>query len=493
MAEELNQKHLQADNEVVVPRIRLGETGSSGLTVSNKQILEEANRLFQFPQFNKVVNEMKNDATVASALLAYKTLIGRVDWTVEAPVGASDQANERAKFIQSCFFDMEHSWGSFITELSSYLEYGFAVHEKVYRRRLKANGSKYNDGLVGLRKLPARSQSTISGWVISEDGRDLMAVEQSLSNVKNAYKYNKLATNGSKIEIPRNKVLLFTCDSTRDNPEGRSILKGAYTAYKKLDMLQNQMMIGIARDLGGLPVFSLHPRYLDPSASPEEQAVAASFKTIGENINSGAQSAIVMPLMYDPESKQPIFKFELLESKGGKAYDVPAICRKLQEDILNAMLCSQLYLTGNAADNYSIAEGRTNIMSLHLSYRLKEIAAVINNDLIPSLFAMNGWEQLEMPTIKFSDFDEQNIDDFGKFLQRVASQGLVEKSREMLNLINRRIGIPERPLDEPINETMMTGYKSNSGEGMASATGGLNGTSNTTSEDDNSVSNLEND
>ena len=197
--------------------------------------------------------------------------------------------------------------------------------------------------------------------------------------------------------------------------------------------------------------------------------------------------------MYDPESKQPIFKFELLESKGGKAYDVPAICRKLQEDILNAMLCSQLYLTGNAADNYSIAEGRTNIMSLHLSYRLKEIAAVINNDLIPSLFAMNGWEQLEMPTIKFSDFDEQNIDDFGKFLQRVASQGLVEKSREMLNLINRRIGIPERPLDEPINETMMTGYKSNSGEGMASATGGLNGTSNTTSEDDNSVSNLEND
>jgi len=221
--------------------------------------------------------------------------------------------------------------------------------------------------------------------------------------------------------------------------------------------------------------------------------VAASFKTIGENINSGAQSAIVMPLMYDPESKQPIFKFELLESKGGKAYDVPAICRKLQEDILNAMLCSQLYLTGNAADNYSIAEGRTNIMSLHLSYRLKEIAAVINNDLIPSLFAMNGWEQLEMPTIKFSDFDEQNIDDFGKFLQRVASQGLVEKSREMLNLINRRIGIPERPLDEPINETMMTGYKSNSGEGMASATGGLNGTSNTTSEDDNSVSNLEND
>ena len=79
------------------------------------------------------------------------------------------------------------------------------------------------------------------------------------------------------------------------------------------------------------------------------------------------------------------------------------------------MLCSQLYLTGNAADNYSVSEGRTNIMALHLSYRLKEIAAVINDDLIPSLFAMNGWTDTELPKIKFSDFDEQNIDDFGKF------------------------------------------------------------------------------
>ena len=64
--------------------LNLVRSGITGLTVSNKQILEEANRLFQFPQFTKVVNEMKNDTTVASALLAYKTLIGRVDWNVEA-------------------------------------------------------------------------------------------------------------------------------------------------------------------------------------------------------------------------------------------------------------------------------------------------------------------------------------------------------------------------------------------------------------------------
>lgn len=492
MAEEMQQANLKADGDAVIPRLRLSESGTTGLAISNKQIIEEANQLFRFPQFIKVVNEMRNDATVASALLAYRTLFGRVDWSIEPPIGATQQQKDRAKFIESCLTDMEHSWGSFITEVCSYLDYGFAIHEKVFRRRLRSNGSKYNDGLIGWRKLPVRSQSTINNWIFSEDGRELIAVEQSLANVKNSAKY-MLATQGkSTIEIPREKFLLFSCDSTKENPEGRSILKGAYTAYKKLDLLQNQLMIGVARDLGGVPCFGIHPRYLSPDASPEEKAVADSFKQIGENLTTGAQGSVVMPLMYDPESKQPIFKMELLESKGGKAYDVPAICKSLQEDILNAMSCSQLYLVGNAADNYSVSEGRTNIMSLHLSYRLKEIASVINEDLIAQTFKLNGWTDTELPKIVFSDFDEQNIDEFGKFLQRTAAVGLVEKTRPVLNLINRRMGVPQRPLDEPVDETIMTGYQSNSGQGYASATGGLDGTANSAPKQDKVVKNPEN-
>ena len=284
MAED---KSLQPDSDAVVPRIRLGEVGYNGLLHSNKQILEEANRLFRYPQFTKVVNEMRNDATVASNLLAYKTLIGRVEWSVEPPVGATDAQKQRAKFIEQCMHDMEHSWSSFITEITSYLEYGFAVHEKVFRRRLKNQGSKFNDGYVGWKKLPPRSQTTISGWLYSDDGRDLQAIQQDISNLSTQALYALSPTANARIEIPKYKVLLFTCDSTKENPEGRSLLKGAYVAYKRLTLLQDQMMIGVARDLGGVPVFGIHPRYLDPNASPEEKAVADSFKSIGENLTTG--------------------------------------------------------------------------------------------------------------------------------------------------------------------------------------------------------------
>lgn len=483
---------LQPDSDAVVPRIKLGETGITGLRTSNKQILEEANRLFQYPQFIKVVNEMKTDATIASNLLAYRTLIGRVEWSVAAPIGATEQQKQRAEFIKTCMYDMEHTWGSFITEVISYLEYGFDIQEKVFRRRLKANGSKFNDGLVGWKKLPPRSQSTISEWKFSDDGRELIAVEQDLSNVKSSAKMALLKDGSSKIPIPRNKFMLFTCDSTRENPEGRSLLKGAYVAYKKLNLLQDQMMIGVARDLGGLPVFGVHPKYLSPDASPEDKAVADSFRTIGENLTTGAQGSVVMPLMYDPESKQPIFTMELLESKGGKAYDVPAICKQLQDDIAAAMSCSVLRLTGNSPDNYSVGTGKTNLMALHLAYRLKEIADVINSDLIPQTFALNGWTDTEFPKITFGDFDRPAMEEFSKMLQRVASVGLVEFDRPVANLVREYIGVPVKEEDEPIDQEALTnqGGTSKSGAGFTSPAG--EGTAKSPSGRDNSSVNVEN-
>ena len=44
-------KALQPDSDSVIPRIKLSESGTTGLAVSNKKIYEEANRLFQYPQF----------------------------------------------------------------------------------------------------------------------------------------------------------------------------------------------------------------------------------------------------------------------------------------------------------------------------------------------------------------------------------------------------------------------------------------------------------
>jgi hypothetical protein len=151
--------------------------------------------------------------------------------------------------------DMDHTWSEFIQDVSSSYTYGFSVQEKVYRKRLKTNGSKFNDGLIGWKKLPIRSQDTISGWMFSDDGRELLGVEQDLSTVIHYGRYNALSQkHGSKIEIPRKKFMLFRVNPERDNPEGNSLLKSCYISWKYRTAIEEQEAIGIVRNMVGTPI-----------------------------------------------------------------------------------------------------------------------------------------------------------------------------------------------------------------------------------------------
>ncbi len=494
MANELETSLLTQDDSATIPRIAMTEKGYTGLRRSGKQIIEESNREFQFPNFLKIVDEMSNNPTVATPLNIYNMMLGRVSWSVQPPTKATEQQKERAKFVESCMYDMEHSWGSFISEVLPYLKYGFGVHEIVPRRRLLRNGSKFNDGLVGLRKLPARSQSTISGWLYSEDGRTLEYVRQSLANSTTAPNYMQLTKNGTEIDLPRSKLLLFRCDATRDNPEGRSILKGCYLAYKQLEIVQDQELMGLARDCQGIPVMGIHPKFMSPDASDQDKQVYNSFLTMVDNLAHGSLKSAVVPLMYDPETKLPAFTLELLESKGSSKFDTSKIITRLQNDILTALSCDVVRLGGNSGDSFSIAEAKTNLLSLSLSYRLKEIAEVLNTELIPFLYKANGWSDTELPQFVFGDFDEVSLEVFSKALQRLKAVNLIETDRSILNAVRKSIGVPERPDDEPpdLEALTLTEGQSRSGDSFSTATGGLNGTADEVAEDNTSDLNVEN-
>jgi hypothetical protein len=461
-----NSAGLSADSDASLPRVRFSEQGFSGLRVTNKQILEEANRVFQFPAFLKTVSEMRANPTVAAAFNVYRMLISRVKWTVEPPENATDDQKARAKFVQQCMHDMEGSWGSFISEVLTYLEYGHSVQEKVFRRRLRNNGSKYNDGLVGLRKLAPRGQDTIKDWIFSDDGRDLMAIGQSTVNLENSFRYKNLVTNeNGVIEIPRVKFLLFTADATKGNPQGRSLLKPIYLAYKRLELLQDQELLSIAKDLAGIPLIEIPPKYMDPNASPEDKAVYDMCKRIVDNLANGEQRGLVFPKMADPESKLELFKVSLLERKGS-GVNLDAVIQRYRMEILQALCVDVIAMGQDEGGSFSLADSKTNMLTLALSHRLGEIAEVLNTDLVPQLFALNGWTDEELPKFKAGDIEEVSMEEFSKLVQRVASVGLVEIDRPWLNKIREVAGIEPLPDDAPVDKEKLTGASSNSGKGM---------------------------
>lgn len=477
---------LEADTDSI-PRIKLGEIGYTGLHISNGQILEEAKRELRFPECVRTYKNMAMDTTLSSAISLYEMMVGKVDWKCVPPDDATPTEKQRAEFINSCMGDMEHTWFDFISEVTSCFTYGFSVHEKVYRRRMRRFGSKYNDGLVGLRKLPIRSQDTIEKWLYADNARDLIGVEQSLEGVIDYYRID--AKGRTTVEIPREKFLLFRCNTKKDNPEGTSPLKSCYTSWKWRTLLEEHEAIGVSREMRGVPVVSIPPRYMSEDASDSEKAIYEYYKQMVRNLHLNEQTGIVMPLAYDPESRQPLFKFELLSVTGTKGYDVSQIITRYDNKMLMAFFADLLRLGQEKVGSFSLAGAKTSILAMAIEYRLREIKSVLDKDLIPSLFAMNGWTDERLPTFSYSDLDESDLDDFSKAIQRIFSVNAVEFDRPVANIIRERLGVKGKPEEQEVDEDALPNNRSRSGDGMKTAG---EGTSTSVGGPDPSASNMEN-
>lgn len=494
--QEASQEALQADPGAVVPRIQLSEQGVLGLKVHAKRIVEEQHAAFRYPQFISTVAEMRNNPTVGAAMNVYRMMISRVRWDVVPAVDATDIDKERAALVATMLEDMEHSWGAFIESVIPYLEYGFGINEIVLRRRLKRNGSKYNDGLVGIKKLPVRPQETISGWFFTPDGADLVSVEQSLKHAVNSARFAAKTNENGTLTIDREKFLLFTASGNKGNPEGNSIYKNIYLAHKQLSLLQDQELLGIAKDVQGILKIAIPPRYLDPNASPEDKAVVEAFQRIIDNYNAGTQRGLLVPNMIDPESKLPLFTYDLMESKGGAKYDTESVIRRLQTDILSALSVDILKLGSEGSGSFSLAESKSSVLALAIDYRLKEIAEVLNSHLMRTIYELNGWDPVRMARFAYKDVEEVSLEEYSKAVQRIFSTSAVEVDRPILNRIRQLLGVDPKPDDEDVDKESLpanlTGNKSAAGAGMEVGTTGNGTAKNPNGQQDTSSNNADN-
>lgn len=464
---------IQADNGVTIPRISLSEQGFVGLRTSAGRIFPESNSAFNYPNFTKTVNEIRHNPTVGSAMNVYRMFISRVNWRIEPPKDGGEIDKQRAAIVETMMHDMEHSWSSFIEEVVPYLEYGFDIHEKVLRRRLTRNGSAWNDGLIGIKKLAPRNQDTIDKWLFDETGADLIGVRQNISNVENSYRFQARKDENGLIPIDREKFLLFTASGNRGNPQGNSIYKAIYLSYKMLTLLQESELVGVAKDVQGILKITIPPKYLDPSASAEDKAVVTAFQGIIDSYNAGTQRGLLVPNMIDPESKLPLFTYDLMEAKNGAKYDVEEIIKRLQSDILSALNCDIVKLGSSGDGSFSLASAKTSVLALAIDYRLREIAGVLNDDLMKTIYKMNGWSCEKMAKFVYEDIEDIDIEAFGKFIQQVFSVGAIEMDRPVMNRVRSFFGVEELADDEPVDKeklsTVMAGVETNAGEGMKTA------------------------
>ena len=468
-------------------RFRMGELGSLGIRHFGGVTQDELKAELNWPRSINTFRDMSYHSAVNAPLTLFENIISKATWTYKPPEDATEEEKEQAKIINQMMQDMEQPWSEFIRDVLSSNVFGFSVHEKVFRKRLKANGSLYDDGIIGWKKLPIRVQESISKFIFSEDGNEIIGVQQNLSSINDIY--NRFSKRSNLINIPRSKFLLFRTGKHRGDPFGKSPLRDAYLAWRFLSALEELEATGVAKDLNGLPVLYLPAQYLATDAPPEVQAIRLYYENVMRNLQMNEQSAVILPQMIEPESRTQMFKLDLLSVDGKKNFDISKI-KEYYKTLIFVSLFADILIQGTTSTgSFALGTIKNSLSGAYAERLISSIAEVLQNDLIKMTYQLNGWDESRMGRFDFDGIEPADLDTFSSAIMRMGASGYVPKTLEVINAVLSNLGIDALP-EDTVLEDILPESKSRSGDGAAAGTG--NGTSSSVASQDNSIANMSN-
>lgn len=374
----------------------------------------------------------ENDDTIGAILFAVEMLIRQASWTVE-PAGDTPADKEAAEFVESCMHDMQDTWTDTISEILSFLTYGWSFHEIVYKRRMgktknPLTKSKYSDGLIGWRKLPIRAQETLYRWEY-DDNDNLIGMTQMPP------------PDYGLITIPIDKAMIFRTKSRKGNPEGRSILRNAYRSWYFKRRIQEYEGIGIERDLAGLPVFTAPESVPIWDDDSDMTALRASMEDMVRKIRIDEVAGIVKPFG---------FEFELLSSGGNKQFDTNAIIQRYDTGIAMTVLADFIFLGHQQVGSFALSSDKTELFAMAIGAYLDIICETFNSQGIPPLIDINGshFEGItDYPKLAHGDIETVDIQKLSAYIKDMAGVGLLIPDDALEDYIREAANLPERTVD----------------------------------------------
>lgn len=382
----------------------------------------------------EVFTEMSNnDETIGAILFAIEMLVRQASWNVE-PGGSTAKDLEAAEFVKSCMDDMQQTWIDTISEILSFLTYGWSFHEIVYKRRMGRNkdnrtSSKYDDGLIGWMKLPIRSQETLYQWEY-DDQDNLIGMTQMPP------------PDFGLITIPMNKAMLFRTRSRKDNPEGRSILRTAYRSWYFKRRIQEIEGIGIERDLAGLPVITT-PEGMDIWDKDDEDmnAIRTGLEAMVKNIRRDSTEGLVLPFGYT---------FELTSTGGSRQFDTNSIIARYDTKISQTVLADFIQLGHESVGSFALSSDKTNLFSMAICAFLDIICQTFNSQGIPALIDINGDHfagVTDYPRLTHGDIEDVDLATVATFIKDMTSIGVIIPDESLEDYVRQLGKLPKRTTD----------------------------------------------
>ncbi len=367
----------------------------------------------RYETFSKI---LANTSIVAAGTRYFLNLTAKAGWTLE-PTDHPD--SERLTELASAmlFDDPITPWHRIVRRAAMYRFYGFSVQEWTARRR--------DDGLLTFLDVSPRAQFTIERWDLDEDGQVAGMVQRSPQTQRDIF-------------IPRGKTLYVVDDTLSDSPEGMGLFRHLAEPASRLEDYLRLEGIGLETDLRGIPV----------GRGPFQKL--AEMEKAGK-ITRASRIALELPLRTFVEDHVKTSKTGMLldsgtyeakdeagRASGAKQWDVELMkggstslpdlagsIDRLNHEMARILGVEFLLLGSDSAGSFALSRDKTNQFSLLIDSTLKELAESIEDDLIRTLWMINGWPDDARPRAKTEEVKFRDVEQIAVALRDMAAAGAI--------------------------------------------------------------------
>ncbi len=433
---------LNAKGSIEVKPNALAELGSAVATNLRDVVPVLGSRQGAYRQFELMSS---NDAAVDVSLRAGKAPVLGADFFMQ-PYNAEPENMEIAEFARFNLFEgMTSPFLSVMEDVLRMYEYGHSMLEPVFEtRQWSPNRSGANRrNYTMLRKLAIRHPTTIKEYLYDDNGGPAGVVQTAIG-----------ASGQTKdVEIPIDKLIIFTLNRRGGDVTGRSLLRTSYKHWYYKDHLYNIDAIQKERHALGIPRVALPMGYTDDDK-------AAAIELV-KNVRANEEAGFVQP---------PGYVMDFVKPEGALVDVMKSIEHHNGMIMLNVMVQFLLLGIQDAGGGGRATSGsHQNMYEKALRSIGQLICQAFNLYLIPNLVGYN-FDTDRFPKLQVRNIGEgKDIQMWASAMSNLISQEAITVDIETEQWIRQQVDMPaklgERP--EPTD--------SSNGAGPTSERGGIKG------------------
>lgn len=361
---------------------------------------------------------VRNDGQIMAIVQQLELPIRRATWTVE-PFSNQLRDKEVASFVESCLYHdlvrttadgrrIRQKWDDILRHALMMLRYGFAAFEKVWRQE---------DGWVKLAQLMPLLPMSVYRWWVGQDN-ELVGIQQYTFK---DYTY-------CFVDIPADKVLVFTHRQEGQNFQGFSLLRAAYKHWYYKDQFYKIDAIGLERNAIAVPYIELPPSFNDADVT-QAQAILANLRA---NESMGVTIPPDWHIGYIPNSEH----YQGHAMKSIEHHDVM---------IARSVLAQFLNLGSTETGTYNLAVDQRQDLLESLQAESEYIEDTFNADLIPQLVDFNFASVEGYPRIKCSKLAQADITELTDAISKLKARNanFLTPDPELEDWVRDQFGMPK--------------------------------------------------